>query len=201
MLHFETIKLLDGTLQNMPYHNARFHRTLAALYGVHHTAPKLEDSILIPTDCSDGIFKVKVIYNNKIVATEISLYEISLHKTILIEESPLLVYNYKNVDRSIFAIPTGFDDVIYTQNGLLTDSTFCNLALFDGEHWHTPSTYLLEGTKLAVLISQEILRPKKIHIEDLNSYQKIAFINAMRDFELVYHFSLEGHTLHLELIS
>ncbi len=113
----------------------------------------------------------------------------------------MLVYNYKNADRSIFAIPDGFDDVIYTQNGLLTDSTFCNLALFDGQHWYTPSTYLLEGTKRTACISQEILRPKKIHIKDIASYQKIAFINAMRDFELVYHFSIEGHTLYLELIS
>ncbi len=72
MLHFETIKLLDGTLQNMPYHNARFHRTLEALYGVHDTAPNLEDAILIPTECSNGIFKVKVIYNNKNVATKIN---------------------------------------------------------------------------------------------------------------------------------
>ena len=49
------------------------------------------------------------------------------------------------------------------------------------QNWFTPDTPLLKGTQRARLIELGELTPKRIAVEDINSYEKISLINAMID--------------------
>ncbi|WP_309546477.1 aminotransferase class IV [Hoylesella marshii] len=78
------------------------------------------------------------------------------------------------------------DDVLIVRNGLLTDTSYTNIALYDGYQWFTPATPLLEGTMRASLLDSGMLIEKDILLSDLPHYQYIALFNAMIDMgELV----------------
>jgi 4-amino-4-deoxychorismate lyase len=81
-----------------------------------------------------------------------------------------------------------FDDVIFYKNGILTDATYSNLVFFDGNTWFTPENYLLNGIKRKALLESGIITEKRILKDDIQYFQKIAFVNAMRDFEKMYTF-------------
>lgn len=75
------------------------------------------------------------------------------------------------------------DDVLIVKNGCITDTTFSNVALFDGTQWCTPDTYLLNGTCRQRLIQDGLLVEKRIGPKDLSDYKYIRPINAMLDLE------------------
>ncbi|MCD8539847.1 MAG: aminotransferase class IV [Leadbetterella sp.] len=81
------------------------------------------------------------------------------------------------------------------KNGHLTDTTYCNVALFDGKEWVTPDTFLLPGTKRAALIHNGMLREIPVTVRDLPGFEALAFINAMRDFEKKYTFVADQNEL------
>ncbi|HEY6915657.1 MAG TPA: aminotransferase class IV, partial [Paludibacter sp.] len=68
------------------------------------------------------------------------------------------------------------------KNGLLTDTSYCNIALYDGQNWFTPRVPLLYGVNRAELLLEEKLIEKDIAVEELKSYEKIALFNAMIEF-------------------
>ena len=73
----------------------------------------------------------------------------------------------------------GSDEVIIVRNGLLTDTSYTNIALFDGCEWLTPKLPLLAGTQRASLIDRQRLREADIRADDLWSFDYIALFNAM----------------------
>ena len=92
-------------------------------------------------------------------------------------------YDYKSADRShlqkLKEQRGDCDEIIIVRNGLLTDSSYSNIALFDGEHWYTPKHPLLKGTMRQSLIDQGILQECVLRPEDLNRFTKVSLINAM----------------------
>ena len=81
----------------------------------------------------------------------------------------------------------------------MTDASYSNIILFDGKNWITPETYLLNGVKRQFLLHQKVIKEAKVTIDNLHNFSKIALINAMRDFELVYDFELKNGLIHLSL--
>ncbi|WP_333578016.1 aminotransferase class IV, partial [Leyella stercorea] len=67
------------------------------------------------------------------------------------------------------------------KNGLLTDTSFTNVAVFDGERWLTPKYPLLLGTKRASLLERQVIKEADISVETLMNAQKVSLINAMID--------------------
>lgn len=67
------------------------------------------------------------------------------------------------------------------KNGLLTDTSFTNVAVFDGERWLTPKHPLLLGTKRASLLERQVIKEADISVETLMNAQKVSLINAMID--------------------
>ena len=67
-------------------------------------------------------------------------------------------YRYKSTDRSelnrLTAQKGNCDDIVIVKNGFITDTSFTNLALFDGHQWLTPAHPLLAGTQRALLLEQ-----------------------------------------------
>jgi 4-amino-4-deoxychorismate lyase len=65
---------------------------------------------------------------------------------------------------------------------LLTDSTYYNVALYNGKDWLTPKSPLLHGTARARLLKKGILKEADIKLKELQSFQKVCLFNALNDF-------------------
>ena len=102
-------------------------------------------------------------------------------------EATGLMYGHKYADRqainTLFARRGAADDILLVRDGLLTDTSYANVALFDGKCWYTPAHPLLEGTQRARLLAEGILHPIDIRPADLPRFESIKLINAMLDWE------------------
>ena len=82
-------------------------------------------------------------------------------------------YSHKFADRSRFDLLSKnieADDILIVKNGFLTDTTYANIVFKDKtEHWFTPSTPLLAGTKRAQLLAEN-------KIEKNNNIEMLYFI-------------------------
>mgnify|MGYP000884377633 CR=1 FL=1 len=85
------------------------------------------------------------------------------------------------IDRA-FAVRGNCDDVLMAKNGLLTDTSYCNILLFDGIDWITPLQPLLTGVQREYLLHEKIIKFGEIHLKDLNNYKSLMLVNAMLVF-------------------
>lgn len=188
---FESIKLLDGKLHLLDLHSERLNRTRNAFFE-NLKDIDLEKQLMIPCEKRAGLYKVKVIYSKYLENVIIDDYTIKEHRKIRLLEKPEIQYDFKFLDRKSlqedFSSDVEFDDVIFLKNGVLTDASYSNLAFFDGKTWFTPQKCLLNGVKRKFLLDSGIIAEKEILKEEIKDFQKIAFINAMRDFEKMYTF-------------
>ena len=193
---FESIKLLDGKLHLLDLHSARLNATRNAFFE-NIKVIDLERELLIPCEKQSGLYKVKAVYAKYLESVAIDNYTVKDHHKIKLLEKPEIKYDFKFLDRGTLEedINAGFDDVIFLKNGELTDASYSNIALFDGHEWFTPLNCLFEGVKRKSLIARGVLRQKRIYKDTLSHYQKIAFINAMRDFEKMYTFVFKDDLL------
>lgn len=193
-MFFETIKLLNGRLQNLSYHQARMDRTLQQHFP-SEKAIQLDYLTPIAEKYPEGLYKLRVDYDTQVREMTIQAYQIKTHHKLKILDAGDFDYSFKSADRSFFDSKLkefrDCDDLLFTRNGFLTDTTYCNIALFDGKEWITPSTYLLPGTKRSQLIQDNKLKEKPIDMNHLKDYHQICFINAMRDFEKRYTFVVQ----------
>lgn len=182
----ESLRLKDGIIMNLEYHNQRLNRSKAELFP---GSPEVELKALIkiPDDCRQGIFKIRVLYDQLVREIEISPYHYRSIQSLKVVHHESIDYHIKYTDRQIlqqlFALRGNCDDIIIVKNGFVTDSFAANLLFFDGTNWVTPSTPLLKGTKRQLLLDQRIITEKEIREEDVRNYQKVGLINAMIDFE------------------
>jgi len=182
----ESIKLKDGVIQNLEYHQMRMNRSMDELFPKREKI-NLATVISIPDNFASGIFKVRVLYGSFLQKIEIEPYTFRTIQSLKVVHHESVDYHLKYTDRQIlqelFAQRENYDDIIIVKNGLVTDSFAANLFFFDGETWFTPNSPLLKGTKRQLLIDQGFVFEKKIRLEDIRSYQKIGLINAMIGFE------------------
>ena len=182
----ESIKLKDGKLFNLSYHQTRMNSALAELFPETESID-LATVISIPEHCSSGIYKVRVLYGSAVEKIEIEPYFFRTIRSLKVVHHESVDYHLKYTDRQIlqelFAQRGNCDDIIILKSGLVTDSFAANMLFFDGERWFTPTTPLLKGTKRQLLLDQGIIFEKEIREEDIRSFQKVGLINAMIDFE------------------
>ena len=107
-------------------------------------------------------------------------------QSLAIIRSDEIDYTYKNTNREslnrLFAQRGKCDDILIVKQGLLTDTSIANIALYDGSNWYTPKHPLLKGTKRAQLLAQGIVQEKELGPEDLSSFPIIRLFNAMIDW-------------------
>ncbi len=194
---FETFKLLNGQLCHVTFHLERIRKTQNAFFrtaGFEIT--EIYDAL---KDYPEGLFKVRVDYNSSITGIRADLYEIQPHRKLGFLDAGNFDYSFKFAHRDFFRESFSHypdcDDILFLKEGCITDTTYCNVALFDGREWITPSTYLLPGTKRAALIHSGALREARVTLQNLMDFKAIAFINAMRDFEKKYAFVRDQNEL------
>ncbi len=180
----ESIKIADGYAWNIAYHEKRIARSLKHLFNI---APyfKIEEVIGELTSYKEDTYKCRVLYNEKFHGFTIDPYNKRKISSLKLVHSDTIDYRFKYENRDFLNELTNQkgneDDVLIIKNGLLSDTSYANIALYDGNQWHTPSTPLLPGTKRAFLIETKQIIEKEISPNDLRNYQHVSLINAMMD--------------------
>jgi len=185
MIFTEAIKLKDGFLHNLEYHQTRVNQTTTHFYGdANINLMLLQDTI--PDNARKGLFKCRVVYSNKIHNIEYVPYIFKKIRNVGIVADNTIDYSHKFANRdqlNTLLTDSGFDDIIIIKNGLVTDASASNLIFISDEALVTPIDFLLPGTKRQYLLDKGIIKEKRISLEDIHNYHRIAFINAMIDIE------------------
>ena len=183
-LLFETIKIINGTILNIDYHNKRVNesrRQLLAKTGLWN----LHDFIVIPEIYDNLTYKCKLVYSEKIHSIEFQKYAIRKLQTLKLVECPDIDYHYKYLDRTkldnLKQTNNQTDDIIIVKDQRLTDCSYANIIFFDGEKWITPANPLLKGTKRQKYLDEGLIFEDNIKICDLKNFTKARIINAMID--------------------
>lgn len=183
-LFFETIKVVDGEIQNLNYHLNRIYNTQTAHYKKSNIS-EIEKFFEYFKHQENGTFKLKIIYSTTIKKTEITPYKLLIKNKLKFFEKSNLQYRFKFFDRSeLVSIEKQLAENelgIVVQNQYLTDATYGNIVLWDGENYLTPNTTLLNGTKRQKYLDEGVIKIDTIKIHNLNKYKKLYLINSMID--------------------
>ena len=180
-LLFETIKIDDGQISNILWHNRRCNQSRLELFD-KKTAINLEQYIHPP---KKGLYRCRVLYNSKIQSVEYIPYTPKIITRIKIIKSQLdYRYKYNNRDELNQLIREDYDEVLIEKDDLLTDTTIANIAFYTGKEWITPKTPLLMGTTRAKLLHKNFLIEKNIKKEELQKFSHFALMNAMIGFQI-----------------
>ena len=179
----EAIRMEDGKLHNLNYHQKRIDATLRRFWHNEHNDINLQSALshIMP---QDGICKIHIEYNSEGIS-EItqSEYKIRDIRSLRLVNADDAEYSYKYADRSALMklqqSRQDSDEVIIVRNGCLTDTSYSNIALHNDSGWFTPDKPLLPGTMRRSLIDQGLLSATEITLDNLNDYDTICLINAM----------------------
>lgn len=183
-IFFETIKCEDYEVFNLTFHEDRVAKTIAKNLN-------LQDYIYPP---SNELLRCKVVYDeSSILSVDFFPYKKREINTFRIIEVAELEYSKKYFDRRelelLFNKRESCDEIIIIKNGLVTDTSIANIAIFDGDNWITPKKPLLAGTTRARLLKNAELIEKDITLEMLLNSKKLALMNAMIDFDEIQNYS------------
>jgi 4-amino-4-deoxychorismate lyase len=181
----ESIKLLNGEFYRLNLHQERVNRAFAAFYP-NEEPIKILENLNQYTFPQQGIYKCRIVYDTKVKSVEFTPYVRRDIKSLKLVETKLESRAYKLEDRSelnaAFTLRESCDDILLIKNGLLTDTSYSNIALFDGKSWITPRIPLLYGVNRAQLLADKMLEERDIKVSQLKNYQQIALFNAMIEF-------------------
>lgn len=180
----EAIKLKDGIFYNLEYHQERMNRTCVD-FGIKQIN-LFDVTKSVPKQFQEGLFKFRVLYSHEILSLEFISYSFRSVKTVGIIIDNEIDYRYKYQNRETLnklLQESGCDDIIIIRNGFVTDGSSSSLVFESAEGLFTPTNYLLPGTKRQYLLDKDIITEKEITINDIKSFDKVYFINAMVDIE------------------
>lgn len=182
----ETIQFAQGCHLNLDGHQARVNETFQQFFpGV---SPFVLREVLSKSEIpeGDGKYKCRLVYDEQVQQLEYLPYSLPEITSLRLVPTTMESSVCKSADRTeynrAFALREECDDVLLIRNGLLTDTSFCNVALWDGTTWVTPLTPLLYGTRRADLLRQKAIVEKDISVGEIRRYQKIRLFNAMIGF-------------------
>lgn len=178
----ESIKLHNGKVFHLPWHQKRVNVTFNAFFPNFQPLDlqRVINSSELP---NHGFFKIRIVFDENSFDLEIQPYTKSIIRNITLKEIdfdyPFKAENRDDIQR--LKTLSGTDEIIFTRQGNMLDSSYSNLAFYDGNAWFTPETYLLNGTTRQRLLAEKKVFEKEITIEQLHSFTKISFINALND--------------------
>lgn len=183
----ETIKIENGRVCHLEWHQARMDFARRKAFGSLKKIG-LKDSILVPMECQNGVFKCRILYQKSIERIEYQSYSARVPRSFKCVDGSHLNYDLKWADRSgidaLFKRRGVADDIIIVRKGKITDTSYANLAFYDGKKWITPTQPLLAGTCRARLIFENKIVPSDIFVHELGRFSKIKILNAMGEWAI-----------------
>lgn len=190
----ETIRVLDGELQLWAYHRERIERTLGVAAQawlrryepeIRHFLASYQDKPLL------GVYKLRFEYDDRAIYL-ISLEPYSPRRVERLIPTPISdidCYRYKWADRSCLEPPLELRaeleqdpsaELIFTHQGLLTDTRYSNIVLDMGEgRLLTPERPLLSGVMRQYLLDEGRIQTAKLGLEELGEARAFHLINAL----------------------
>lgn len=158
-------------------------RSRVELFAKDISPLRLRKHIHIPTHLQNGLVKCRIVYGEAINEITYTPYQSKVIRSLKLVEDNSIDYHCKYLDRDhindLYAQRGDADDIIMVKDGMLTDSSYSNIALLQNGKWYTPSTCLLKGTRRAQLIDQGRLEIREISLGNMNEYECVSLINAM----------------------
>lgn len=182
---FETIRVEDGHLCHLDFHEERLNCSRRALFP--QAAPiSLHCAIDIPPEFQKGIVRCRVDAAAEVTQIRFSPYQLKIIKQVVLIESAI-EYPHKYSDRqaldALLQSYSDSDEVLIARDGYIRDASIANVAFYADGSWYTPDVPLLPGTTRARMIAEKALIPRAIHKDDLGRYESVVFLNAMRGFD------------------
>lgn len=178
----ETIRINDGSVLNLNYHQSRMDKTLELNFS-EYSVGDLISIISIPAEFAKGIVKCRVEYDNHNYAVTFESYKPRQINSLKVLTDDSIDYRFKFSDRRnlvrLMEKRDNCDDILIVKNNMITDTSFSNLIFFDDKVWYTPSNPLLNGTTRARLLSEGRISEKEIFLDDLPKYSHFKLINSM----------------------
>ena len=181
----ETIKLENGTFFRTDFHRKRVEATFAAFFpdiAVFNPVEVLRECDFPKT----GLYKCRIEYSAKPELVEFVAYQRRDIKTLKLVEISAEPSAFKSTDRKqfvdAFALRGECDDVLMVRNGLLTDTSYANVALWNGKEWLTPAQPALFGTQRASLLVEGKITEADFSVRDLPRFSRLRIFNAMVEF-------------------
>lgn len=179
---FETIKVIDDSIQNLAYHQQRMDKTLRMNYS-EHSLPSLKNLISIPHDLREGTIKCRIDYNNHDCSVFFERYTPKKVDSLKVVFDDDISYDFKYIDRHnlhrLLDKRMNCDEILIIRNGLITDTSYSNIIFFNGKECHTPASPLLKGTCRSRLLKEGKLTEKDLTVNDLSNYVYFKLINSM----------------------
>lgn len=187
-LLLESIRIENGLIQNLKYHQARMNQARKELFNCNDLLDLAEIIVSESTPkIEENIFKCRITYVQQIKKIEFLPYQIPAISSLKLVINDEIDYTFKFRDRSrlkeSFEKRADCDDILIVKEGLITDTSYANVLFYNGKEWLTPAHPLLKGTQRASLLDRERIRVADIRPEDLKHFEKARIINAMIRFE------------------
>lgn len=184
----ESICVCKGEVRNLNFHQERVNRSRYKLIG---RTDEIELEKFIQANLNDDFqsfekLKCRILYDQKFHSIEFIPYQIRPILSLKLVDNNTIEYSFKFEDRSAFKFlkdAVEEDEILIVKNGQITDTSFSNIAFFDGKNWITPQSYLLNGVMRQSLIQEKKLIEEEINPKDLNLFFSFKLINAMIDLE------------------
>lgn len=180
---FESVKIENGHISNWDKHWKRMQNSARGLWGKELHFPTLYHELT--RFSSPGLFKCKIKYNPFQYSIDVHAYQKRKLEYLQIVVDDDIDYSLKFTNRMCFEKHTQLlsvqKDILIVKHGFLSDTSYSNIALWNGNEWHTPQSPLLFGIRREVLLQEKKLIERNIALNDLVNYQKISLINAMLD--------------------
>lgn len=181
---FETIAIIDGNIQNIEYHQARYHNACRNYLKIEPVL-NLAEMISVPVEYQSGLVRCKVEYNSTECQIQFFPYQTKKIEFFQVVQCENLDYQFKYSNREIFAnLPVLTNsEVIVLNNGKVSDCTIGNLLFLKLGKWFSPADYLLKGTQLSRLLDEKRVELCSISAENLQDFEQVMMINALNPFD------------------
>jgi len=181
-LFLESIYVKNRLAPLISYHQTRYQACLNAHFPKANCVNLMDFLAHAPAD--NQVYKLRIIYSNKIEKFEfIPYYQKEITSLVAIEDKSIS-YQWKYANRRVFVdLKSNFSkhtELIITQNGLITDSSYSNLVFEKSGKFFTPEKPLLKGVQRQFLLDQQLIIPSTIHKNEITDYDFVYLINAMQ---------------------
>lgn len=179
LLFIETMRVVNGEIANLQGHINRMSNTIAEAFGLKSDLSQLFE-LAIPTDAG----KCRIVYGEQIKSIEFSDYIPRMVNSLkLVDVGSDFDYHLKFADRSALnslrELRGDCDEILIVKNGYITDTSYSNVVFTDGQHFVTPSTFLLPGTMRASLLNSGLITEATITPSNIKQFTHVTLINAM----------------------
>ncbi len=183
---FESIRVFNGSPQNIDLHAKRMENAQKQLFGSegNFSLGSFLESFDLP---KTGIYKCRLLYGLEFSTPEFIPYTKKNTLSLKLVDGKDIDYSLKYADRTeiqnLFDQRNGCDDVLIIRNGLVTDTSYCNIIFENEMGLFSPQNPLLKGVQRDFLLQKRKIETAIIGVDDIKKYSFFYLINAMIPLE------------------